>query len=252
MDVRIMISELWPGGPYFENENYLFKPGTDSALLAYFAKSVSIKKIRRAADLGCGSGIISILLAYDNSDLLIDSIEIQTLAAQLAARNVCLSGLSNRITVIEGDIRRHRELLSHGTYDLTISNPPYYIQGSGKRALTGGIADARGETLCTLDDLCKAACFLTRWGGSFLIVQKPERLADVFRAVCAHGFEPKRLRMVQHTRSSVPNLVLLESRRGGKPSLKIEMPLILKNDDGSDSDEARLIYRMDTGIDNYL
>lgn len=247
-----MIEELWPGGPYFEKEDDLFKPGTDSVLLAYFAKSANIRKIKRAVDLGCGSGIISILLAYDNSNLLIDGIEIQPRAVQLAARNVFLSGMSNRINVIEGDIRRHREFLGHGGYDLTISNPPYYAPGSGKRPIADDIAAARGGALCTLDDLCKAACFLTRWGGSFLIVQKPERLADVFRAVCAHGFEPKRLRMVQHTRSSAPNLVLLESRRGGKPSLKIEMPLILKNDDGSDSDEARLIYRMDTGIDNYL
>lgn len=240
-----MIEELWPGGPCFENEDDLFKPGADSVLLAYYAKSANLKKISRAIDLGCGSGLISILLAYDNSSLIIDGVEIQPRAAQLAARNVCLSGLSNRINVIEGDIRRHREFLCCGGYDLTVSNPPYYMPDSGKRPTEDNIAIARGETHCDLDDLCKAACFLTRWGGAFLIAQKPERLAAVFKTVSAHGFEPKRMRLVQHTHSSAPSLVLLESRRGGKPSLKIEPPLILKNSDGSDSDEARLIYRLD-------
>lgn len=41
----------------------------------------------------------------------------------------------------------------------------------------------------------------------------------------AHGMEPKRLRFVQT--KDIPSLVLVESRRGGKPGLTVEPPLII-------------------------
>ena len=239
-----MIEELWPGGPHFRDEPGVFPIGMDSVLLADFAKRTGVRKITRAIDLGCGSGIISILLAFDDKQLSIDGLEIQPQAARLAVENVKSSGLSEQIDIIEGDLRRCCEYIRPGIYDLTVSNPPYYEYGGGKRPKCGASSIARVDELCTLDDLCKAAGYLTRWGGSFAIAQKPDRLTAAFSAVSRYGFEPKRARFVHHTHASPPSLVLIESRRGAKPSLKIEAPLILKNGDGSDSDEIERIYRV--------
>jgi tRNA1Val (adenine37-N6)-methyltransferase len=47
---------------------------------------------------------------------------------------------------------------------------------------------------------------------------------------------------VQYRAASAPNLVLIESRRGGKPSLKIEAPLILTDENGNDTEEVKRIY----------
>ena len=237
-----MIDELWPGGPRFKEQTGVFRLGLDSVLLAYFAKSIQIKKRKRAIDLGCGSGIISVLLACNDPKLHIDGVEILSDAASLASENAALSGFDDRISIIEGDLRQHREFLQSGAYDLTISNPPYNARGSGIRSELESAAVARSEDLCDLDDVCKAAGYLTRWGGSFLLVHKPERLVDVFRAMNRAGFEPKRVRFVHHKSSTPPSLVLIESRRGGKPSLRVESPLILVTENGSESDELREIY----------
>lgn len=59
------------------------------------------------------------------------------------------------------------------------------------------------------------------------------------------GIEPKRLRLVQLSTTAAPNLVLVEGRRGGRPGLKIEPPLYLK-DGEADSAEVRRIYHLDT------
>jgi len=213
-------------------------------LLAYFTKYSQIKKMVRVADLGCGSGLIPVLLAWHDERLLIDGVEIRSDAIKAALENISLSGFSERISIIKGDIRNHRELLKAGYYDLTVSNPPYFTPGSGKLPASEGSVVARTEVMCSLDDICKAAGYLTRWGGSFSLVHKPERLSYVFRALNSGGFEPKRLRFVQHFASSPPSLVLIESRRGGKPSLAVEAPLILKNDDGSDTEEYKRIYHL--------
>ena len=238
-----MVDELWPNGPLFKYANDVIRPGTDSLLLAYFAANSRLKKKSRAADLGCGSGVISVLLAWDAPELTIDGIELQPHAAALAVENANLSKLSDRIKIIEGDLRHHRNFMQAGAYDIVVSNPPYYPQGSGKRPASKTIAAARVEESCTLSDICKAAGYLMRWGGSLFLVHKPEMMAYVFRELSGSGFEPKRLRFVQHNYSSPPSLMLIESRLGGKASLKVEPPFILTNGDGSDTDEMKAVYR---------
>ncbi|MCL2152650.1 MAG: methyltransferase [Oscillospiraceae bacterium] len=240
-----MIDVLWPDGPRFKYEDGVFRPCTDSVLLAYFVKSARVKK-KRAADLCCGSGLISVILAWDEPELLIDGVEIQPRAASLALENAKLCGLADRINIIEGDLRRYAELFQSGVYDITVANPPYYASGKGKHSRRADVASARSDEYCNLDDICQAAGYMTRWGGSFMLVHRPDRLPEIFRSLNTAGFEPKRLRFVQYKHFSPPSLVLLENRRGGKPSLKIEAPLILANEDGGNSDEFRMIYRLAT------
>jgi len=233
---------LWPDGPIFEEASGVFKLGTDSVLLSHFVKTSNVKRRGLAADLGCGSGIISIILSWQFPELQFKGIEISEPAAALAVRNVKLNGLEERIHILLADLRNH-DLLPAGTYDLVVSNPPYFADGSGKLHADTNIAAARAEQSCSLEDICKAAGHMTRWGGSFMLVHKPERLADIFKHMQNAGFEPKRMRFVQHKAASPPNIVLVEARRGGKPSLNVEAPLILTCEDGSDSDEVKMIYR---------
>ena len=117
------------------------------------------------------------------------------------------------------------ELLSPaGSMDAVISNPPYFLPGSGREA-SGARSGFRSEMTCSLSQLADAASWLLRWGGSFAVVYRPERLVDLLVSLRAHGMEPKRLRFVQT--KDVPSLVLVESRRGGKPGLTVEPPLII-------------------------
>ena len=60
---------------------------------------------------------------------------------------------------------------------------------------------------------------------------KPERLTDLLCSLRAHGMEPKRLRFVLSASESVPSLVLVEARRGGKSGLSVEPMLIIGSAD---------------------
>ena len=109
-------------------------------------------------------------------------------------------------------------------------------------AKDAAIRTARSEVSCTLEDICRAAAYLLRWGGSFCLAHKPERLTDVLDAMRRHGCEPKRLRLVCTRPESAPSLLLVEGRRGGKPGLSIEPPLILQTDNGTPTPEVDTIY----------
>jgi len=229
---------LWKNGPRFAQAEH-FKLGTDTVLLAAFANAAAAK---RGIDLGCASGAIGLLLLSRTSRLHMTGLEIVPEAAELAKANMIENGLEERSEIICGDIRQHRSLFKTGSFDLVLSNPPYFPVERGCQSPYSERAGARGEALCSMEDICSAASFLLKTGGSFCIVHKPERLSELCCCMTRHGLEPKRLRMVCHKADSAPNLILLEGRRGGKPGLKLEPCLILRNADGSETDEIKAIY----------
>ena len=75
-------------------------------------------------------------------------------------------------------------------------------------------------------------------------VHKPERLSQLCICMTHAGIEPKRLRLVCNKALSAPSLILMEGKRGAKPGLSVMPPLILRRDDGTETDELRSIYHM--------
>lgn len=230
--------ELWSGGPRFAQSGH-FKLGTDSVLLADF---VNIGSYRRGIDLGCGSGILPLLLLSRSEKLHMTGLEINGDACVCAERNLEANALNERSDIVCGDIRNCRGIFKVGSFDLVVANPPYFAEGSGYSSPDSARALAREERSCNLDDICSAAAFLCRTGGAFCLVHRAERLSEAFCKLSAAGLEPKRLRTISHSSENEPSLVLIEARRGGKPGLKIMPPLFLRSSDGSETDEILRIY----------
>ena len=193
----------WPGG--------VFPLGGDALALGKFS---TVKPGWRVCDLGTGSGALLLLLAGRAERLELSGVEIDALSAQTARENLAANRLSGEI--VAGDLRAAP--LSPGSFDLVISNPPYFPLGSGR---SGG--QARSEECCSLGELCAAAGRLTKNGGRFSLCHRPERLADVICALRAHRLEPKRMRLVSHSPEHPPSLLLLEAVRQGRPGLRIEL-----------------------------
>lgn len=234
-----MYNEFWPNGPKFLSDR-AFSIGTDAVMLYAFCRGIRAKKV---CDLGCGSGVIGQLLAFSNENICVTGVEIQKSSAEAAVENAKLNGLETRFQIVCGDLREHKKLcLSSGSFDLVVMNPPYFRENSGKTVSDDATAIARDERFCTLEDACKAASYLTKWGGRFCMVHRPERLAEVLTNMSVNGLEPKRLRFVHHRADAAPALILVEALRGGKPGLTISPPLILTNPNGSDTEEVREIY----------
>ena len=229
--------ELWAGGPVMLKEGGM-AVSTDSVLLADFAAA---RTARTALDLGCGSGIISLLLLQRMPSLTITGVELDGAAAESARNNMAMNNLSGRASVVTGDFRDYTPA---APFDLAVSNPPYFTRNSGRISPDEIRAAARSEETCTLEELAAAAARCLKFGGRFDMVYRPERLSEAFCTLTAAGLEPKRLRLVHATPLSVPSMVLIECRRGGKPGLDILPPLILKSPDGDDSEEVKKIYHL--------
>lgn len=195
------------GRPYVWDED-CFPLGQDSMALAAFA---TLRKGWRVCDLGCGAGALMALLLARDGSLSLTGVELSTHAAFYARQN--LPGH----TILTGDLTDRRLLPAGGSFDLAVSNPPYFKAGSG-----GDGGCARMEGTCTLEALCASAAFLLKNGGRFALVYRSERLTDLLCALRGAGLEPKRLKLLSAP-GKAPYAVLAEAVRGGKPGLQIEL-----------------------------
>ncbi len=209
-----------------QNSNY-FKFGTDSLLLAGFIFGKSYKK---AAELGCGSGILSLLTASRNKAEMIYSLEIQPYFADLAERNVKLNGLSDRINVLCQDIRTVSKDSNLCGCDMVFANPPYMKVDSGKRCSSVEKQGARHELFATLDDFISCASRIIKYGGDLYLVYRQDRLEDLFCSLRYHGFEAKILTFVHPDPSSPPSFVLVRSKASGSSGgIKVTRPFFIYN-----------------------
>ena len=229
------------GGKYrMELSQTQFSLSTDSIALADFARVFSGARV---CDLGCGCGALGLLLLAKCETLQVTGVEIQEPAARCAAENAAQNGLS-QFSVLHGDLREYRTLLPANGFDIVVSNPPYYPVSGGAAPEKLPLAIARSEICCTLSDLCACAAWCLRFGGSFFLVHKPERLGKL----CALGAEfdliPKVLRLVRHTSGGSVSLLLLQMRKGAKQGL-IFQEEALRDPEGHPTADYRRIYHLD-------
>lgn len=217
----------------------LFCFGMDAVLLSGFAK---VKEQGTALDLGTGTGIIPILLAAKTQGRHFTGLEISPTSADMAARSVLLNDLQEKVEIVRGDIKEAGELFAPASFDTVTSNPPYMIGQHGLVNPDLEKAAARHEILCTLEDVVRAAAKLVRPGGSFFLVHRPFRLAEIICTMVKYGLEPKRMQLVYPYVDREPNMVLIEAVRGGKPRMTVEKPLIVYREPGVYMPEITEIY----------
>ena len=77
--------------------------------------------IKRVAEIGVGSGVVSIILAKKNPNLKIIATDISKDALEIAKKNIAKKGVGNQIELIETSLLDGVE----GEVELIVSNPPY-------------------------------------------------------------------------------------------------------------------------------
>ena len=221
-----------------QNPDY-FCFGMDAVLLSGYAHIPDGAKV---LDLCCGNGIIPILLAAKTQAKHITGLEILPENVDMARRSIKLNGLSDRITIDEGDLKDATGRYGASSFDAITVNPPYMIADHGLKAQDRARSIARHEIECTLEDVLTQAAKLLKPQGVFYMVHRPFRLAEILSGMCAHGIEPKQMRMVHPFIDKEPTMVLIGGVRGGRSRMSVEKPLIIYEKQDVYTDEIREIY----------
>lgn len=216
-----VIENLGDGFKIIQNKT-MFCYGTDAALLSDF---IVAKPKEKLIDLCSGNGIIPILLCKKTKCADITALEIQKDVCELTERSVKLNNLTNKISVINGDLRKVKELYMCGSFDVVTCNPPYMPKNTGKSNVSESVNIARHEIMCTLENVIESSAFLLKNGGRLYIVHLASRLSDVIYLMRKNNLQPKRMTMVSANPDKEPSLVLIEAQKDRKSGLLITKPI---------------------------
>ena len=186
------------------------KVGTDGVLLGAWC---NIENCSTILDVGTGSGLIALMLAQ-RSEAQIDAVEIDEDAAQQATENVRNSPFRKRIRVINDSFQNYVEK-SDVTYDLIVTNPPYFIRSlhspNEKRTFA-----RHGEKL-PYTDIIDGSCSLLSTTGRLALILPCEQAMYIRQLAEKKKLFLQRQTIVYPTPKSNPNRILMEWTKEEKP-----------------------------------
>jgi ribosomal protein S6 len=101
---------------------------------------------------------------------------------------------------------------------------------------------SRHETSTSLEDFISIGANMLNSEGSFYMVNRVERMAEIFEIMRKYKIEPKILRFIYSNVDSEGKLFLIKGVKNGRKFLKVLSPLIMYKEDGSYTDEVLKIY----------
>lgn len=211
--------------------------GIDSVLLSDFAKE--IHKNSNILDLGAGNGILELLLSAKVEEARITGIEVQSEVCEMANRSILLNNLADRIKIINLNIK---DIKDDVKYDAVVTNPPYKEKEQGLKNIEKSKLIARHEELASLEEFIKVASSSLKDKGTMYMVNRPERLVDIFVFSRKYKLEPKELRMVYSKVNSKPVLILVKAVKNANKFLRVREPLYIYDENGEYSKEILKIY----------
>ncbi|WP_031388399.1 tRNA1(Val) (adenine(37)-N6)-methyltransferase [Desulfonatronum thiodismutans] len=210
-----------------------FRFSIDALLLACFAAG---RQHRNVIDLGTGCGVISLgllligqkdrstgesfhILGVDNNPEMVASAQANTEKLDFPAH----------FTPVLGNVAATNEIpgFRPGGFDAALCNPPYRPTGHGRMPSNPAKLSAMFETETRTEAFLEAASRALTTKGRLYLVHLPEHLPRLFNHLADAKLAPKRLRLVHPHQDKPASLLLLEARKGGKPGLTVEPPLIL-------------------------
>ncbi|MGH7832056.1 MAG: tRNA1(Val) (adenine(37)-N6)-methyltransferase [Candidatus Binatia bacterium] len=208
----------------------------DSVLLANF---VGIKGKEKVVDLGSGNAPVALLLAARHPSATVVGVEIQREMVERARRAIGLGHFEDRVEIVQGDVRKARELLCGQFYDRVVCNPPYRPQQTGRVNPNSEKRIARHEVFGDLNDFLRAGAYLLRKGSPMALVYPAWRAVDLIEGMRRQDIEPKRMRFVHSFEDAPASLILVEGNKGGGKELEVLAPLVVYTKDRNYTPELR-------------
>ncbi len=209
-------------------EKSAMKVGTDGVLLGAWS---SVEKAKTVLDIGTGTGLISLMMAQ-RSGARVTGIEIEKLAANEAVDNIINSKWKDRIS-IENISFQDFVNNTQNTFDLIVSNPPFFSDSFKNEIQNRAIA--RHNHLLSFHELVRGSVKLLNENGLFSVVL-PNIEANKFINLAKHeGLNLTRRTDIKPKASKSANRCLMEFAK--KQSIPEISALIIYNEDNSDFTE---------------
>lgn len=158
--------------------------GEESIALAEFA---SVGEGDRVCELGSGVAVTALQIAAKYKPRSVVAVEIQSVLHEVARLNVIENGFGDKVECVNEDIREFAKTRA-GTFDVVVSNPPFFTSGDGRLPPCPERSQARHELNGTIEDFVRCAHTLLKAGGRFYVVFDARRNEELGAAARNAGF----------------------------------------------------------------
>jgi tRNA1(Val) A37 N6-methylase TrmN6 len=199
-------------------------------------------------DVGCGCGIIPLILGFRHTDLHIIGIEIQSELAELAKQNIAENQMSDQIQILNKDIRTLslsdiQAFGTQGAADMIVSNPPYKRKDTGRLNPNIQRAIARHEISLELPQFFSSAQRLLKPRGQIVFIFPAARLQDIVPGMTSHGFQLDWIRFV-HTKKKEPaRLMLVSGIKEAHGACIVRPPLYIHDSQNNPTNEYTAMFK---------
>lgn len=235
-----------------------YRYNSDSLFLWDFArKNCSFKASQSLLDVGCGCGILGLLLARDFNCAL-SCIDIQPQNCQLAQINAGANDIKASIICADffkdwesgnsaGNSKENSAGNSAGNFRIPsqnferiICNPPFYdFGGENKNAHKNTSRNASSFDISAFASKCSK---LLAPKGELVLCYDARLVDRLLQALLQAGLKPIKLAFLHSKPSKPANVVLVVAKKGAKSPLCVFGSLFACNESGTHSDFAKEIF----------
>jgi tRNA1Val (adenine37-N6)-methyltransferase len=236
---------------FFENQIKIHQPeegyryAMDPVILA---AQVMPRPGYKIIDIGCGCGIIPLILGFRYRNVHIIGIEIQSQLAELATKNIAQNQMSDRIQILNKDVRSTTsfDIQSNdnkGLADIIVSNPPYKKKDTGRLNPNIQRAIARHEIKLELSQFFLSARRLLKPRGQILFIFPASRLQDIVPGLMSHNFQLDWIQFVHTKKNKVAKLILVSGIKEGRGSCIVHPPLYIYDNQNNPTNKYAAMFK---------
>ncbi len=176
-------------------------------------------------DIGCGSGIIPLILKFKNPNIKIYGVEIQKELAGFAKKNVSANSLDQSIKIIHKDIKEIYPQDLDKKIDIIVSNPPYIKENTGRLNPDKQKAIARHELKLNIKDLIRSCKRLLSPNGMVYIIFPAKRISELLAKMNENDIKPSKIKFIHTKKGKKAQFVIVSAINNGAAFPVIAQPL---------------------------
>ena len=188
-----------------QQEHAAMKVGTDGVLLGAWASLPGPGS--RVLDVGTGTGLIALMLAQRNKDMVVDALEIDPSSARQANENFKNSPWKERIHCIQSSFKEYSSQCKR-RYVLIICNPPYFSGSSKTPSKEKNLA--RHDDSLSLEDLLRGSVSLMKNTAIISLILPVQKEKKAIELITEHNLYCNRLTKVKPAPGKSRKRVLME------------------------------------------
>ena len=198
-------------GLLIEQPTNLYKLSGDAVALGNFVQCAATDTV---IDVGCGTGVLTLLVADNHHPKEIVCVDLNTAAVKQVEKNLNLNHdrlSATKFTLLTADARQLHTILKQQVADVIVCNPPYF--SNGKKSQNVNLNLARHNDTLSLEDLATLCTKNVKYGGIVYFCYPAHLIADAITTFENHNFRVKEIKLLSNHKGVY--LALFRVKKGG-------------------------------------